>query len=136
MKLSPSSRLFNAEWKDMWAVMRPSSRPKCVERAEIRANPDIDHLELDKTIDHVQKAKADLGRHKPFRATWALNASQMLYACQQGIIDGPPSVTAKELSDRSKGDFFVKVLAVFQITWLAIQIIARSTEGLVITLMK
>lgn len=45
-------------------------------------------------------------------------------------------MTAEELSDRSKGDAFVKVAAIVQITWLVMQIIARSIEGLATSLLE
>ena len=99
----------------------------------------LEALELDnlnKMGRRTETLRAELGHHKHFSASWALNASQMLYACEQRIIPGPPNITARELSDRSKGDMFVKLAAAFQILWLVIQISARSAQGLAIALME
>ena len=90
----------------------------------------------DKLSPRMLSQESRLPRHRPWRGKWALNASQMLYACQQGIIRGPPNITAEQLNERSKGDAFVKIAAVIQITWLVIEIITRSIEGLGITLLE
>ncbi|MCJ1323567.1 hypothetical protein MMC10_000228 [Thelotrema lepadinum] len=89
-----------------------------------------------KSAPSIPSQESRLPRHRPWRGKWALNASQMLYACQQGIIRGPPNITAEQLNERSKGDAFVKVAAVMQITWLVIEIITRSIKGLAITLLE
>ncbi|KAL9065499.1 MAG: hypothetical protein Q9161_008204 [Pseudevernia consocians] len=77
-----------------------------------------------------------LGPHKTWKGTWALSSIQLLYACQKGIIPGPPELSIADLEDRSKGDIFVKGAAILQISWLVIQIIARASEGLAITLLE
>ena len=80
--------------------------------------------------------KEKLGLHKIWKGTWALSSIQLLYACQKGIIPGPPKLSTVELEDRSKGDIFVKGAAILQISWLVIQIIARASEGLAISLLE
>ena len=77
-----------------------------------------------------------LGPHKTWKGTWALSSIQLLYACQKGIITGPPKLSTADLEDRSKGDIFVKGAAVLQLTWLVIQMIARASEGLAISLIE
>lgn len=77
-----------------------------------------------------------LGPHKTWTGTWALSSIQLLYACQKGIIQGPPKLSTVDLEDRSKGDIFVKGAAVLQISWLVVQIIARASEGLAISLLE
>ena len=74
--------------------------------------------------------------HKPWRGSWALSSIQLLYACQKGIIPGPPKLSTADLEDRSKGDVFVKGAAIVQLTWLVIQMIARGSEGLAISLLE
>ena len=76
--------------------------------------------------------KEQLVPHKKWRATWALNSMQMLYAIEQGIIP-LPDTSAEDLNDKSKGDALVKGLAVLHISWLTIQIVVRGAEGLAIT---
>ena len=77
-----------------------------------------------------------LGPHKTWKGTWALSAIQLLYACQKGIITGPPKLSTADLEDRSKGDVFVKGAAILQLTWLVIQMIARASEDLAISLLE
>ena len=77
-----------------------------------------------------------LGPHRTWKGTWALSAIQLLYACQKGIIKGPPKLSTADLEDRSKGDVFIKGAAVLQLTWLVIQMIARASEDLAISLLE
>ena len=44
-----------------------------------------------------------------------------------------PSTTEAEIDDRSKGDALSKGIALLQITWFIIQLIARRVQGLAIT---
>ena len=44
-----------------------------------------------------------------------------------------PTTTAEEIDDRSKGDALSKGIALLQITWFIIQLIARRVQGLTIT---
>ncbi|CAF9930051.1 hypothetical protein IMSHALPRED_008076 [Imshaugia aleurites] len=84
----------------------------------------------------IDTADEKLGPHKTWKGSWALSSIQLLYACQKGIIPGPPELSTEHLEDRSKGDIFVKGVAVLQISWLVIQIIARASEGLAISLLE
>ena len=86
---------------------------------------------------NIRSPKSEkLGPHKTWKGTWALSSIQLLDACQQGIIPGPPVLSTAELEDRSKGDIFVKGAAILQLTWLVIQIIARASEDLAISLLE
>ena len=77
-----------------------------------------------------------LGPHKTWKGSWTLSSIQLLYACQNGIIPGPPELSKADLEDRSKGDIFVKGAAILQLTWLVIQMISRASEGLAISLLE
>ena len=44
-----------------------------------------------------------------------------------------PTTTAEEIDDRSKGDALSKGIALLQITWFIIQLIARRFQSLTIT---
>ena len=77
-----------------------------------------------------------LGPHTVWKGSWALSSIQLLYACQRGIISGPPDLNTADLEDRSKGDIFVKGAAILQLAWLLIQMIARASEGLAISLLE
>ncbi|KAI9843437.1 MAG: hypothetical protein M1838_002613, partial [Thelocarpon superellum] len=77
-----------------------------------------------------------LGPHPTWTGTWALSASQIDYAYRNDILTELPQITAEDLSDRSKGDALVKGLAVLQITWLVIQVVARAVQNLAISLLE
>ncbi|KAB8360818.1 hypothetical protein FH972_024552 [Carpinus fangiana] len=77
-----------------------------------------------------------LGPHKPWRGAWALSAAQWFHAYELGLIRHLPSITKEEIDDRSKGDFLVKIAAVFQILWLIISISARAYQNLEISLLE
>lgn len=44
-----------------------------------------------------------------------------------------PSITEDEINDRSKGDALSKGIALLQLTWFIMQVIARAVQGLAIT---
>lgn len=64
---------------------------------------------------------------------WIIDARQLALARKLRIIDKLPHVTVDEIDDLNESDFFVKFLAVAQILWLCIQIIARASHNLPIT---
>lgn len=61
---------------------------------------------------------------------WILDANQLLLAREIGIIDKPPAVTEDDLSDRNKGDAFVKMVALIQIGWFLFNLITRLYKHL------
>ena len=61
---------------------------------------------------------------------WALDGCQMAYARSEGIIASLPKVPARDLEKLNKGDALIKFLAVIQVLWLIIQLIARKVVGL------
>ena len=61
-----------------------------------------------------------------------LNFRSFLLLLQEHKIDFP-STTEEEIDDRSKGDALSKGIALLQITWFIIQLIARRVQGLTIT---
>jgi hypothetical protein len=44
-----------------------------------------------------------------------------------------PDITTTELHDKSKGDVFIKVIAVVQVFWVVLQIIVRARKGLTVS---
>lgn len=57
---------------------------------------------------------------------WVVDAYQLVFARQIGILKKLPSLPIEELDDRNKGDALVKDLAVGQVIWLFVQLIARG----------
>lgn len=58
------------------------------------------------------------------------NANQLYALRSQGIIQRLPQVSLKEIEDKSKSDAFIKGIAVLQVLWLVVQVIARGAKGL------
>ena len=60
---------------------------------------------------------------------WVLSAGQILLAREFGIIGKLPTITESEIRDKSKEDALVKVLALVQAVWLAVELIIRASTG-------
>ncbi|KAH8751560.1 hypothetical protein BGZ57DRAFT_774831 [Hyaloscypha finlandica] len=60
---------------------------------------------------------------------WALTAHQLRFAITRKIID-PPKVSARHLENLNKGEAFVKALALIQVSYLIIQLVARKVAHL------
>jgi hypothetical protein len=60
--------------------------------------------------------------------TWILDARQLYYARKWGLID-LPNISEEELGDKSKADALVKSIALLEITWLVIGLVARRARG-------
>lgn len=58
---------------------------------------------------------------------WVLTAAQLIEARNRGLFVRLPHLTEDEISDRDKGNLLPKLLALLQVSWMAIQIIARAT---------
>ena len=61
-----------------------------------------------------------------------INAAQLSYLVAEGHMQ-LPSISKKEIEDKSKADNFAKVLARGQILWLVLQCIGRAIQHLPIT---
>ncbi|KAJ9322779.1 hypothetical protein DTO027B9_1285 [Paecilomyces variotii] len=61
---------------------------------------------------------------------WYVDAAQLLFAREVGIITSLPSLPHEQLDDQTKNDFLMKSITLVQIIWLTLQLIARQTEGL------
>ena len=90
---------------------------------------------LTKERESQEEKQPELGPHPVWEGTWPLNSDQMHYAYEVGLIADSP-VSVEILSDRSKGDALVRVAAMLQITWLLVQIIARSFSDMDTTLLE
>src|ERR1700759_3257725 len=61
---------------------------------------------------------------------WVLNTQQLVLARKYGIIKCLPQVSMEELDDKNKGDAAVKLLALFEVAWLIMQLIVREVRRL------
>lgn len=66
----------------------------------------------------------------PFQGNiWILDSRQLIVAREYGIIPSLPSVDDGEIGDKCKSDGLVTLLSILQVSWLAIQLIARRVDG-------
>ena len=70
--------------------------------------------------------------HTP-RAT--LSPEELLHFVRDGSVD-MPDIPKADLEDRSKGDILSKCIAILQLVWFFIQLVARYVQGLPITLLE
>ena len=61
---------------------------------------------------------------------WILDAAQLRLARQFNVIESLPTVTEDQIQDKSKSDFLVNFVAIVQILWLIVQLIARAVRRL------
>lgn len=73
--------------------------------------------------------KSDFAREVPI----ALLGDTLFNLRHRGTLKRLPDVTTAELSDKSKGNIFIKVIAIGQVSWNTTQIIARAAKGLAVT---
>ena len=64
---------------------------------------------------------------------WIPDAPQLLLLRKLRIIDSLPKVDPEDLDDRSKGNLFVKLIAIGQICWFVLQFLVRLSIGITIT---
>jgi hypothetical protein len=90
-----------------------------------------------KTVTWDQEYNSAVNYHDNLKGLqgniWVLDAKQLLYARSQGIIAGLPMIAKEELDDRNKGDPVVKLLSLFQISWLILQLIVRKFRHLAVS---
>jgi hypothetical protein len=79
---------------------------------------------------HVSNSKAAKSAyHNPFHLT----TRELIQLRENGILEKLPYITEDELLDKSKGDSFVRLISILQISWMAVQIIARGVKHLAIS---
>jgi hypothetical protein len=62
-----------------------------------------------------------------------LTISDILALRKDGSLEKLPSISEEEINDKSKGDSLVRAIAIVQIAWMALQIIARASRRLAIS---
>lgn len=75
----------------------------------------------------------DEDRH--FEPPFAINSAQLCILMSKGLITQLPDISEDEIKDRSKEDILVKFLALGQIAWIIVDLIARKASGLSSTLL-
>jgi hypothetical protein len=67
---------------------------------------------------------------------WILDSKQLALARSHGVIQNLPSLEENEINDRSKSDGLVRLLAVVQVLWLAVELIARRIANIPFTTLE
>ena len=67
--------------------------------------------------------------------SFPINAKQLLYLIKEGYTEYP-TITEKEVWDKSKADGFQKTLTCFQTGWFIVQIIGRAIQHLPVTTLE
>jgi hypothetical protein len=91
------------------------------------SNLDIENLEIKSAASPPQTKK--LTHHNPYHLT----ADSVLILRKAGILHKLPYLTVEDINDKSKSDTFVRAIAVIQIAWTLVQIIARAVRHLAIS---
>ncbi|KAK5991482.1 hypothetical protein PT974_09765 [Cladobotryum mycophilum] len=61
---------------------------------------------------------------------WILDSRQLCIARERKVIKSLPKIAEDEITDRNKSDDLVKFLAILQVLWLVVQLIARRFHNL------
>lgn len=62
--------------------------------------------------------------------TWVLDAAQLRFAREIGIISKLPGISEDDIQDRNKGDMLIKAVALGQLGWFVVQLITRLCQRL------
>jgi hypothetical protein len=80
------------------------------------------------SASHTKKVYGNISQ--PQGNLWILDASQLLFARECGIINAIPSISVDAIDDKNKGDVIVKVLTLVQIVWLIMELAIRGAARL------
>ena len=87
--------------------------------------------------ERIGRSKVDLfdtaSNFSPYSIPFHLTAFEVLRLRDAGLLDHLPYLSEDELNDKSKGDSFVRVVAVAQILWMVIQIVVRGIKYLAVS---
>lgn len=73
-------------------------------------------------------AEVDQNKQPKERKLHPLSTKQVLKLRKEGVITSLPSIKVEEIKDRSKNDTLGKTIAIVQILWTIVQIIARAVK--------
>jgi hypothetical protein len=88
-----------------------------------------DTIPYDKEGSDPQKATGSTEYPNPYH----LLASDIFTLREAGVISRLPYISLEELQDHSKSDSLIRIIAIFQIVWMIIQILARTVRHLAIS---
>lgn len=83
--------------------------------------------------DKEAKTNNGSGKVKAKKDPQPLNPKQILALREVEVLPRLPDISVAEIDDKSKSDGLMRLITVFQILWLCIQVIARAVQGLAVT---
>jgi hypothetical protein len=89
----------------------------------------VSESNVDSESAQIKKSTLALSYSNPFH----LMASDICRLREAGLLARLLYVTIEEINDKSKGDSFTRAIAIFQIVWTVIQVIARAARHLAIS---
>ena len=65
-----------------------------------------------------------------------IDCQQLIYLVRKGYLDYPKEIDAQTIWDKNKADGFARAVTIVQITWFAVQCIARGAQQLTLTTLE
>jgi hypothetical protein len=125
----PAMKKSSSEEQDIISVILENGNPPGVQDADGKSS-ETQHEILPDTNREVEKA----AQNTPDENMWAYPSAEQLYFFRENnIISRLPEIPEKDINDKSKGDAFIKSIAVIQVLWLIIQISVRAQRNLPIS---
>ena len=82
-------------------------------------------------IININRGRSRINISRLYHTMWALNQTQLASALNRGLLKDISAIpSANDLSGLDKGDTLVKLQAIYQSVWLAVQLLARKVGGL------
>ena len=103
-------------------------------RHDIYSEEIVSESNADPNGAQIKRATSVLQTQAPsYQNPFHLIASDILRLRRAGVLERLPYVTIEEIKDKSKGDSFARAIAVIQIAWTMVQVIARAIRHLAIS---
>lgn len=96
------------------------------------AKPDMEKP-LVKTAAATERVRKSSKPTRHYNNPFHLNGLQIIKLRRSGLMPRLPYITVEEITDKSKSDSMVRLIAVVQIVWTIVQIIARAVRHLAIS---
>ena len=95
-----------------------------------KSSPSREKPDHQLTPSYVPNSKID---GQDIADSYILSGGNILQFRSRGVIERLPGITMGEIHDKGTSNIFVKVVAVGQVLWVAVQVIVRSVKGLTIS---
>lgn len=107
-------------------VVRSHTSKNFVDQSEFGTSPDNRLKECPSRSTIATQSTASTTINLPPPNPFHLTAPDILALRKAGLLSRLPHITKEEIDDKSKSDCFVRIIALVQIVWMAIQVISRA----------